>query len=338
MIKLITSKISRFFPQLYLYGFSVAFWTLFFPFLTRLPGSLKYYFAGKKHKSVLLYLYKRYSSILATYENTNADNSAIQADSVIWVCWWDGTNTMPDIVKICYNYLLRNAGTHSVQLITKDNYTNFVSIPKYIMDKVNDKKISITHFSDILRAALLHEYGGIWMDATLLVLNTFSFENLTFYTFKAPVKKGVSITLPRFAGLLNNSIHIKDKNTINISRWSGFLLACKKGSLLFYCIMEILYLYWKDHNDQIDYLLIDYIIALAYDYIPSIKKIIDDVPCSSKDKFLLEKSLNNEFSDGIFNDFTLTPFHKLTWKKKFNTSTSDNKLTFYGHLLASINS
>ena len=338
MNKLVISKISRFFPQLYIYGFPVAFWTLFFPFLTRLPGSLKYYFAGKKHKSVLSYLYKRYSSIITTYENTSNDNSVIQADSKIWVCWWDGINSMPEIVKICYNYLFRNAGTHPVQLITKDNYANFISVPNYIMDKVNEKIISITHFSDILRTALLYEYGGIWIDATLLVLNAFSFENLTFYTFKAPVKKGVSITLPRFAGLLNNSIHIKDKNTTNISRWSGFLLAGTKGLLIFDYLRQILFSYWKDHNDQIDYLLIDYFIALAYDYVPSIKKIIDDVPCSTKEKFLLEKNLNNEFSVEIFKNFTLTPFHKLTWKKNFNTSTSDSKLTIYGHLLESINS
>jgi hypothetical protein len=338
VLKLILLKFARFFPQLHLYGFSVAFWTLLFPFLTRVFGSVKYFFAAKKHKAILMYLYKHHTAILNNYLNENAAEYAkIGSESTIWVCWWDGLSMMPELVKICYNYLLSNTGKHQVQLITKENYMKFVSFPDYIINKLNNKTITLTHFSDILRVNLLCEYGGIWMDATVLLLNTINLQEFSFFTLKAPVSKGVSLTLTRFDGLSTTTFSLKKQCGLDISRWSGFLLAGTKGFFLFKYLRDILYAYWMNHNDQIDYLLVDYFIALANDHIPAMKKLIHDIPCSGEEKFSLENNLNCEFSDNFFSKYLSIPFHKLTWKKKFNAYTNNNKLTTYGHLLKTAN-
>jgi hypothetical protein len=333
VFKLVFSKASRFLPQLRLYGFSVAFWTLLFPAFSRLFGPLKFFFAAKKHKAILSYLYKRYSSVIKIYAgNIDSGDSEIQDDSTIWVCWWDGLNSMPDIVKACYKYLLHNAGSHPVQFIDKNNYMYFTTIPDYIIEKVNNKIITITHFSDILRAELLYNFGGIWMDATILTLNIINLNSLAFYTLKAPARKSVSISLARFAGLSDGTIQAGNAASA-ISRWSGFLLAGTKGSPVFDYMRKILYAYWKDHDDQIDYLLHDYTITLGYDKIPLMKALIDSVPCSNQEKCLLEKDLNSEYIEEKIIEYSTITFHKLTWKKKFNKYTSNNKLTIYGHFL-----
>lgn len=174
------------------------------------------------------------------------------------------------------------------------------------------------------------------MDATILVMEDILIENSSFYTLKAPAKSA-SVTLARFAGLLNPSARICDNTNLQTSRWSSFLLAGVKHSIVFEFMREIFYAYWKDHDDQIDYVLVDYIIALGYEYIPVFKKFVDNVPCSAVEKFALEKNLNHEYSKNGFAQYHKILFHKLTWKNKFVTHTKNGKLTIYGHLLESEN-
>ena len=331
-------RIPRFFHHWRIYGFSVAFATLLFPF-NRLFGRFKPFIAVHKHRAILLYLRKLYSIILDNFKKINLKTeSYINPNSTIWTTWWDGEEAMPPLVKACYESIQKNSGSHPVTLITKYNYREYITLPEYIIDKVNSKTITITHFSNILRVNLLYEHGGIWMDVTILPLKDISLDNYSFYTLKAPAKKSVSVTLTRFTGILNKSarLNLKSHDEYQISRWSGFLLAGTKYSPIFEYLRDILYAYWKDHNDQIDYLLFDYTIALGYDNIPIIKKLIDNVPCSNVEKFELEKDLNSEYTDELIARHSLTTFHKLTWKKNFDMYTKENKLTLYGHLINTV--
>jgi len=325
----------RFFPQCRLYGFSVAFWSLFFPF-HHIFVFLRPFLGIKKHKAILSYLLRHYKDITVKFSQRTHKSEAknIESSSNIWVCWWDGEENMPDIVKVCYNNIKQHSCKHSVILITKNNYKEYISIPDYIIEKVNLKIITITHFSDLLRANLLYEYGGIWMDATILTLKDIALDDMPFFTLKAPAKKNNSISMARFAGISGISTPYRYKFGFpKVSRWSGFLLAGTKGSVIFEYIRDILFAYWKDHNDQIDYFLVDYSIALGYDNIPDIKIMIDNVPCSNMEKFVMEKKLNTEYNNKSFVRFIPITFHKLTWKKKFSEYTKDQKITIYGHLI-----
>jgi len=278
------------------------------------------------------------SDVLHHFTNRHIDSiSTIEPQSTIWVCWWDDYDSMSPLVKVCYNSIQQHAGTHPVQLITKHNFKDFISIPEYILEKLDAGIMTVTHFSNIVRANLLYEHGGIWMDATILVTQDIQLDGMSFYTLKAPAPKSSSVTLARFAGLSNSAARILDSMNPQTSRWSGFLLAGTKHSIVFEYMREILYAYWKDHNNQIDYVLYDYTIALGYEYIPVFKELVDSVPCSIAEKFVMEKNLNREFSKKEFAQYYKTPFHKLTWKSKFATHTKKGKLTIYGHLLESEN-
>ncbi|MDR0504029.1 MAG: capsular polysaccharide synthesis protein [Treponema sp.] len=332
IIKLVFS----FFPKWRLYGFSVAFWSLIFPF-QKILVSLKPFFGKRKHSAILNYLINRYGKIINKHLNCKQDKySFIKQNSPVWVCWWDGPEAMPPVVKICYDSIIHNAGDHPVNFITKNNFKDFVSIPEYIIEKLNSKIITITSFSDILRAVLLFEYGGIWMDITIYVMNNPSFTDYPFFTLKAPARTA-SITLYDYSGLANHMINFCDDKNRQISRWSSFLLAGTEKSPFFEYIRDFYYAYWQDHNNQIDYMLVDYIIAIGYDYIPLIRALIDNVPCSNAEKFELEKDLNNEYNENNFSQYRNTPFHKLTWKKDFLPYIKRNKLTNYGYLAGYMN-
>jgi hypothetical protein len=242
------------------------------------------------------------------------EKTAILPTSVIWICWWQGLDNMPEIVRVCYKSIQKFAGSHPVKIITKYNFRDFISIPEYILNKFNSGLISVTHFSDILRANLLYEYGGFWLDATMLLTEEISIRSGcdSFFTLKGTYA-------------IDN---------ISRARWTGFCMAGAKHDILFEYMRDIFYLYWKTHNELIDYVLIDYVIDVAYRSVPYIKSLVDNVVYNNTDIYSLQYHLHNEFSENLFVEYcSQTSFHKLTWKKKIEKYTPENKLTFYGYLI-----
>lgn len=93
-----------------------------------------------------------------------------QASPYIWQCWLQGEEQAPQIVKDCIasvRHFKRPNQQHIV--ITAKNYEQYVSLPSCIIAKWHSGIISNTHFSDLLRIHLLHQYGGYWIDATCLL-------------------------------------------------------------------------------------------------------------------------------------------------------------------------
>lgn len=107
-------------------------------------------------------------NIIKKYKEASTGKSPIDKTCPIWICWWQGEANMPDIVKVCYASAKHHAGQHPVILITEQNYQEYATMPDYILQKVKNHEISLTHFSDMLRINLLKEHGGIWADSTLL--------------------------------------------------------------------------------------------------------------------------------------------------------------------------
>ena len=53
-------------------------------------------------------------------------------------------------------------------IITKDNWKQYMKLPKHITEKVENGQITLTHFSDIIRAELIRQYGGFLLVVTVL--------------------------------------------------------------------------------------------------------------------------------------------------------------------------
>ena len=96
-------------------------------------------------------------SLIRQYAGMPPSETPITATSPIWTCWWQGEEAMPDIVRACYNAMRLHADNHPVILITEKNYKEYVDMPEYIIRKLKDGTIDLTHFSDILRMMLLQE-------------------------------------------------------------------------------------------------------------------------------------------------------------------------------------
>jgi hypothetical protein len=172
--------------------------------------------------------------------------------------------------------------------------------------------ISKTHFSDILRMALLSEHGGIWLDATMLVTGTIHQKNMPFFTIKR-----------EYGG-----------ESVSRQRWTGFCIGGQRNTIVFEFVKFLFFEFWKKYNSLIDYFLIDYAIAVAYDCISSIKKTIDEVPLNNRHLYTMQNNLGHAFDPEIGALITGdTIFNKLTWKEQYPTHTENDKLTVYGYIL-----
>lgn len=216
---------------------------------------------------------------------------------------------MPPVVRSCYKSVLKNAEKHPVILVTENNITEYVDIPQYIYEKIREKKMTLTHFSDILRENLLYKHGGIWMDATIYMTAPFSKEmyKYEYYSIKGAFEEW---------------------------EWTGFFQAAGKGSVFAKAVSHLFNCYWKEHDCLISYLLIDCFLAVARKHSPAIDQMIKDLPQKDTGIFLLndqylDKTYDVDEMEALSNK---TNLHKLSYKYKHDSAVGE-KLTFWGALL-----
>ena len=266
-----------------------------------------------REKILINWIRKNYSSVINKYKNL-AENDTNESSNIIWSIWWQGEDNAPEVVKICFASVRRHCGTRDFKVITKENYRDYIQLPEYIIQKVDAGMITLTHFSDILRFYLLSRYGGLWLDATILVTQKIPKE-----IFSKPYFTSKRSPIP-------NDFNVAQR------RWTGFLQAAQRDSILCNFGLDIMLEYWKTHTSLISYVFIDYIIALAYEEFSDFKNILDALPYNNPEIDSLRPLLNSPWDENKFAALTRsTIFFKLNWKQKFFKTISGRE-TFYGHL------
>jgi len=84
-------------------------------------------------------------------------------NKIIWIAWLQGWSHAPFLVKKCLSSWQLLNPDWQVRPIDLEQLRLYLDLPSFI-----GKSITAASFSDIARISLLHEYGGIWVDATLL--------------------------------------------------------------------------------------------------------------------------------------------------------------------------
>lgn len=261
----------------------------------------------------LLHKYRQQDSIARFLSFRSDSRNIIGNDCPIWCCWWQGEENMPEPVKTCYNSIKKYAGRHPVILITDDNVSEYLSIPQNLQEKRAACQISLTHYSDIARMYLLKQYGGIWLDATILL--TQSIDSIVdtskgFWTLR----------------------HVSTNHNVSAGLWTSFFIASGKGNVIPEYIYYSLINWWGRNDKVLNYLLLDYIFKAGYNAVPQIKAIIDDLPVQRISTMV--KHLKEPYSEALWAELTShSGLHKLTWKKQFPLTDKYGSKTLYNFIL-----
>lgn len=234
----------------------------------------------------------------------------------IWVCWWQGEEQMPPIVRACYTSLKKHCNGHPIKLITKENYRQYVKLPKWVETKFQEGRITITHLSDILRVVLLSQYGGLWMDATLYLAGDLPKKIPYFFTLKQVTEM--------------------DDVFVSKHRWTGFCLGGSVNNPLWGLAYEILLnRYWKEHDYLIEYYILDFIIDIIYKCNTPVRRWIDCNEYSNPDLAFFSTRCNQEFDKNVWNEVSQrTKIFKLSWKGDIRERTNSGNYTYNGFIIA----
>ena len=250
-----------------------------------------------------------FEKLVNKYKHLIKHEENIPEDSPIWMMWYQGIEKAPPIVLSCIQSVMENRANHPVIIITKNNLKKYIKLPYYIFKKFKEGMFDITHFSDIIRMALLHKYGGYWIDSTYLITAPIKNYNTSFYTLKL------------------NYCWTYDHPFINC-KWSVNFMAFSKNSFIANYGYNALLYYWKKYNSVIDYFLLDYIIYIAYHKLPKFKKLITDLPYVNCRIFSLVQALSSEYNKLDL----ICAFNKLTRGGVWLSLISDKK-TNYGYII-----
>lgn len=194
-----------------------------------------------------------------------ADAAEPAQSRIIWICWFQGLDSAPGLVKRCIASVQRNAPEAQVIILTDENIPDYLTLPEHIKTKYQAGLISKAQYSDIVRCSLLYQYGGIWMDATVFMTK--------------PVPE--SFYENAFSSLRFDS----PENALSQGYWTAYFLAARKGNSLVKLVRDILYRYWQHHNSLIEYFLIDYSFLYARERYPQLRQVMDRQPVTGNNRF-----------------------------------------------------
>lgn len=241
---------------------------------------------------VFRYLKKKYGKqikklVIPYNPNKDAGNSKDN----IWICWFQGLDNAPDLVKCCINSVYKHMPDKNIHIITKDNMYDYVTFPPHIIEKWEKGIISNTKISNFLRMELLIKYGGLWLDSTILLTGRIPDYVYRYNTFM------YSITLSH-----------------DITRiFNNFFIYSDKGNEFLITLRNILYLYWKKENKNRDYFQWHIFATMCA---PHYKELFIDMPFIPETiPHMLSHVIFNQYDERYWNELTnITPIHKLSNK------------------------
>ena len=249
-------------------------------------------------------LRKQYQDVLKSF---SYDKVSIKDDksNKVWVCWFQGMDNAPPIVKKCVQSISEQVGNENLTIITMDNIEDYVTLPKYIVEKKGI--ISNTHLSDILRLELLINYGGLWLDAT------------TFVTGE----------IPKY--IYDNDLfmyRLSDANDKAI-RYNTWLIYATKNNRVLKMVRDLLYEYWKRENRLKEYFLIHLFITLVLEKYPDDFNTMFRIS-DSDSNILYLNYFNEPYCEETYSNIVkTTSIHKLTYKNLDESKQG----TFYRHII-----
>ena len=181
---------------------------------------------------ILLYFDKKIPEHFENYPAQIMTKSYLSNDKVPKIIWtyWD-TDEVPEIVKISMKSWRKTSPQYIINLMNKKNVEELISLPE------NWKNLPSYRQSDIIRLRLLEKYGGVWIDASTILLEDLdkfiSKDNLTFFitpksSLENPVFENWFISAPPnnkvikiwieevLLALPNNDRYIIDSNIDNV--------------------------------------------------------------------------------------------------------------------------
>jgi len=265
--------------------------------------------------------------------NTDASTGSATEKRPIWFCWLQGLAAAPPIVKACYNSLKQLTG-YSLVVIDHTNWREYVELPEYIVEKWEKGRIPAAMFSDLLRVELLIEYGGTWIDSTVLCtgVNDNHNDNENSKDSKLDSDSKLSTLNTQLKQYMNAPLFVfqytkEGSVPVSISNW--FITACRNNEVL-RVLREMLYAYWRDYDCVLDYYVFHLFFAMISKEYP--EQMAAMPYAQSQRSLVLLHHWGEKFEQNKWDKLTSQVcFHKLAFR--VGEDVQNNKENYYNYIL-----
>lgn len=229
--------------------------------------------------------------------------------NIIWQYWGQGINdNLPDIVKLCFQSVDKYKNDFIIIRLDDKSLDNYLQFPKFITKKRENLAFKPAFFADLLRLSLLYHYGGVWIDATILLTAPIDRQILAqdFFMFSRSQNASDKAFWENF-----NSDYFGWSSQHYVNILNSFIVAKKHNKLISDCL-NIMLNFWNTQNFITHYfffqIMFDVLIEnYGKNYSFGLK--IDDTK-----PHLLQAKMNEPFNQKIFNDICQkTNIHKMTY-------------------------
>lgn len=254
------------------------------------------------------------SNLVEKYKISVDKVSEFEPSKYIWMFWWQANHQELPVIRACMQSVRKHMPKDAELIIlTKDNLSQYCSIPDHIYQKFEKGIITLTHFSDIVRVTALADKGGLWLDATIFATNDFSYAfNTPFWSIKKPGSSHKFI--PR-------------------GRWTIYAVGAEQNCIIFYLMKELFALYWDRYNMMIDYFLVDLFMALLYESVEEVRLLIDGVQPNNARVLDMQDRMEEPWTPELVAALIeKTQLFKLSWKQQAAASI-EGRQTLYGWVL-----
>jgi hypothetical protein len=264
---------------------------------------------------------------IANYLNTNYINPYFENKSkkwnimpkknfetqkIVWQFWYQGFDeNLPPLIRACFASVDKYMSDYQIIRLTKENILEYVDLPDFILQKIDGQQLGLAHFSDLLRLCLLITYGGVWLDAKLLLTNNLprNWLQSNFFLFQ---RTELAPTEKKF-WQLNDYQYFSWNLKFKVRILNSFIVA-QKNYVLLSILKDILFNFWENENDVRHYFLFQ----IAYNEIIS-REDCTHLNCpiiGDTNIHLLQYSLLKTWTQQRWEAIcAVSPIHKLTYKK-----------------------
>lgn len=265
----------------------------------------------KKRADEYCLLRDEFNDYIQSVKGTDKYNNDSPQPQIIWMLWLQGVENAPQIVKACYRSVLKLKKDYKIILLTGENISQYVHLPPLVYQKWANGIISNTAMSNLIRLEVLCEYGGIWIDGTVLCATN----HIPEYITSAPL-------------FMYSSWKWITGDVRPVSTW---FIAAKPHHPILDTVRKALLHYWEKKNGLDTYFIFHMFFRMVIDEYPNLWRMVSRY--SNVPPHLLQFELGDVYNNKRLRELiSMSPFHKLTYK--LPKTVLESKNNYYYNLLS----